>query len=103
MFFDDKTACFVVKQAMDDKHRDQPTVSAALIYIENVFDRLDSGHTEEGEPGIMAKLSDEGLTKLAITAAVQCTHYPKKRVFDAAAGVYRGVRDFQKEMGVLGE
>ena len=41
MFFDDKTACFVVKQAMDDKHREQPTVSAALIYIENVFDRLE--------------------------------------------------------------
>ena len=52
----------------------------------------------------MAKLSDEGLTKLAITAAVQCTHYPKKRVFDAAAGVLScdDIQRLEKEMGVLG-
>ena len=93
----DKTVCEVAVPSPDKA--DAENMAPLVIYIENSFDAMDSAHTEAGEPGIMAGLLDKGLTKMAILAVVHCRSNPKSTVYNFAAFVYRGYRDFQIEMG----
>lgn len=68
-------------------------------YIKNVMETLDSKHTENGEPGIIAQLSDEGFKTLVATTTVWCRDHPRQTVYNSAAFVYTGAREMELEMG----
>jgi len=70
-----------------------------ILYIMNSMEVMDSRHTEAGEPGIMAQLSDEGRLNMAAAASVRCRNYPKMTIYNATAAVYRGIRDMQIQFG----
>ena len=68
-------------------------------YILNTMDDMDSKHTEAGEAGIVAQLSDQGLVGMAAATSVHCREYLKMTVYNSAAFVYRGIRDMELQLG----
>jgi hypothetical protein len=69
------------------------------LFMDNVMDGLDIDHVQAGKPGIMASLSDDGRQKLTAAAAVQCRNHQNMTVWNAAAFVYRAIRDMEMELG----
>jgi hypothetical protein len=95
----DHTSCAILNAVMDATAPPMVDVRASLLYISNTFETMDSRHTEAGEPGIMAGLSDNGLRDLAAAVAVHCGNFPRLTVYNAAAFVYRGTRDLMIDLG----
>ena len=93
----DTTSCTVLVAAVDSEARDR--VRLFMVYILNTMEKMDSKHTEQGEPGIMAQLSDNGRVNMAAATSVHCRDYPKMTIYNSAAFVYRGIRDMQLEFG----
>jgi hypothetical protein len=69
------------------------------LFMGNVMDGLDIDHVQAGRPGIMASLSDQGRSNLVAAAAVQCRNHQNMTIWNAAAFVYRGIRDMEMELG----
>src|SRR5689334_17256447 len=78
--FDEQSPCAAVVKAFERK--DAPAVAAAATVIRDVFDRLDELHTRNGEPGIVARMTDDGVTNLAGVAVAYCREAPKRRLGD---------------------
>jgi hypothetical protein len=93
----DKTLCAVVPAIMDSNDRERKM--EIIVFIQNAYEKFDRAHTEAGEPGIMAALSDNGLAGLVAMASVKCRNTPRLTIYNSASQVYRGVRDLQMEMG----
>lgn len=93
----DKTPCNMLLAAIDSEKSDR--IRPFKIYIFNTMEDLDSKHTQQGDPGIMAQLSDEGRVNMAVVTVFHCRSYPKMTVYNSAAFVYRGIRDLQLELG----
>ena len=70
-----------------------------MVYIFNTMKYMDNKHRGQGEPGIMAQLSDKGRVNMAAATSVHCRDYPKMTVYNSAAFVYRGIRDMHLELG----
>ena len=94
---DDRSLCTIVVKAMDTENREM--LADIKQYVLNVMEKLDAGHTEAGEPGIMASLTDNGSLNMVALTAVHCQKFPKQTIFNASAFVYRGTRDMQKQLG----
>ena len=60
---------------------------------------LDDAHTQQGEPGIMARLSDEGMIDMAAMTITFCRKNPKATIYNTAAKVYREMRDLEVALG----
>jgi hypothetical protein len=69
------------------------------LFMGNTMDGLDIDHIQAGKPGIMASLSDDGRQNLVAAAAVQCRNHQNMTIWNAAAYVYRGIRDMEMELG----
>jgi hypothetical protein len=69
------------------------------LFMGNTMDGFDIDHVQAGNPGIMASLTDDGRRNLVAAAAVQCRNHPNMTVWNAAAFVYRGIRDMEIELG----
>jgi hypothetical protein len=69
------------------------------LFMDNVMDGLDIDHVQAGQPGIMASLSDDGRRGLTAAAAVQCRNHQNMTIWNAAAFVYRGIRDMEIQFG----
>ena len=96
--FNDRTICAAFTAKVYTRQPD--LVLQGYLYIVNTMEKMDAGHTEKGEPGIMAALSDQGLKNLAAMATVHCENFPKMTVYNAVSFVYRGVRDMEIQFGV---
>jgi hypothetical protein len=94
----DRTPCSVSTTVMDSGDRER--VGTLVGYIESVMNSMDSAHTEKGEPGIVAQLSDEGLTHLVAAVTVNCRDHPTMTIYNSTAFVYRGTREMQKQLGI---
>ena len=79
--------------------RNPEALTETKQYILNAMDKLDSAHTEAGEPGIMASLTDSGELDMVAMTAVHCQNHPKETIYNAAAFVYRGTRDMERQFG----
>lgn len=95
---DAHTSCSVVPAAL--QKQDQEAIEAIGNYVENTMDEMDLKHTENGDPGIMAQLSDDGLKHFIATSLAYCDAHPKSSIYNAAAFVYRGMRDLEMQFGV---
>lgn len=93
-----QTRCPVAVAAFDANNREKAL--EAVTFIKNAMEALDSMHTENGEPGIIAQLSDDGFTKLALLAVERCREYPKSTVYNSAAFVYQGTREAELSTGL---
>jgi hypothetical protein len=93
----ENTACAAVPAIMDGNDRSRKI--EVIVFIQNAFEKFDRTHTEVGEPGIMAALSDNGLSGLVAMASVKCRNMPRLTIYNSASQVYRGIRDLQIEMG----
>lgn len=94
---DDHTPCSVAVTAFDGNHPDD--VSDVATYIVNTIQKLDEDHVDNGEPGILAQMSDQGEEALDSAAVVYCRQHPKSTIYNQAAEAYRGVRDMEMELG----
>ena len=65
------------------------------------FDRLDSLYVTRGEPGIMPRLSDNGVLRLVAMVMAECRVSPGQRVRNVVVRVYSSMRETQKALGVL--
>ena len=69
------------------------------LYVLNKMDDMDARHTQVGEAGIMAQLSDEGRASMAAMTSINCKDHPKMTVYNSTAFVYRGMREMQLQLG----
>jgi hypothetical protein len=93
----DKTPCSALVEVMDSENLER--IRQYGYYIFSVMDTMDINHTQRGEPGIMAQLSDSGKTNLFAATSVQCRNHPSMTVYNSAALVYRGTRDMEIQFG----
>lgn len=93
----DKTQCVEFVAALEA--RDFPMIRAFATYVLNTMDDLDIKHTQAGEPGIMARLSDDGRKRMVPITSVNCRDHPKMTVYNSAAFVYIGIREMQIQFG----
>jgi hypothetical protein len=93
----DHTSCSSAVKAFDNK--DKPDMMSVLDYIKGVMYELDQNHTDHGEPGILAQMSDRGQVETAIQAVEHCRLQPVSTIYNAAAFVYVGVRAMEVELG----
>ena len=93
----DHSPCTAVATAFDSKNKEM--IRQLSAYIQNTMNKMDARHTENGEPGIMAQLSDEGLVGLVAVVAAHCQTHPRETVYNATAFVYRGTRDLEMQFG----
>ena len=100
----EKTRCSEFVATSDSFERTTNTVDREklrefYLYMGNAMDGLDIDHIQAGKPGIMASLSDDGRQNLVAGAAVQCRNHTNMTVWNAAAVVYRGIRDLEMQFG----
>ena len=93
----DQTPCSAVVSALDTSNKSD--IHDFVVYVDNQMDALDTAHTSQGEPGIMAQLSDKGRTQLDIVVAKECRDHPLETVYNAAAKIYVGTRDLETMFG----
>jgi hypothetical protein len=91
----EKTACGVVVTAFDR----QDSIPEIVTTITNVMQTLDDTHTSAGEPGVLAPLSDQGMSSIIAVAIEDCRDNPRKRLRDAAAKAYMGLRAMELMFG----
>jgi hypothetical protein len=94
----DKTPCGALVEVMDSENLER--IRQYGYYIFNVMDKMDIGHVQRGEPGIMSQMSEAGKGQLFGATSVQCRNYPKMTVYNSAALVYRGTRDIEIQFGM---
>jgi hypothetical protein len=100
----EKTRCseFVAASDVNDRASNASNLAKLreyYLFMGNVMDGLDIDHIQNGQPGIMASLSDDGRSNLVATAAVQCRNHQNMTIWNSAALVYRGVRDMEMQFG----
>src|SRR5205823_867842 len=95
--FSDPTPCALAVHTLESK--DGAKIRDLVVLIRHTMDKLDSIHTQNGEPGIMASLSNDGFLDLSAMVTVHCRLHPQQLLFDSIAIVYRGTRDFEMEFG----
>ena len=91
----EKTACGIVVASFDRKE----SVPGIVTTIRNVMETLDETHTDAGEQGVLASLSDKGMMMIVISAVEDCRDHPRKQLRDAAAKAYMGLRAMQQMFG----
>jgi hypothetical protein len=79
--------------------RDFPQIRAFAAYVLNSMDNLDMKHTQAGESGIMAQLSDVGRSRMVPITSANCRDHLKMTVYNSAAFVYTGMREMQIQFG----
>lgn len=94
-----KSSCASLAKAVDT--RDQEQITDIKLLIENLLDRLDRVHVENGEFSVLTPLSDAGLINLVAMVDVNCRNHPKETIEGSAGDIYRGVRDLRR--GITGE
>jgi hypothetical protein len=97
--FDDHTSCAAVNTVLDVKEPDMDQLQNFKLYALNTMDGLDEAHTENGEPGIMSQLSDDGANGMVAAAVMWCRDHPKESAYNAVAFVYNGIRDMEMAVG----
>jgi hypothetical protein len=93
----DGTSCSSAIKAFDNK--EGPDMRMVRDYIKGVMYELDQSHTDSGEPGILAQMSDGGQIQVAIQSVEHCRLHPASTIYNAAAFVYVGVRAMEMELG----
>ncbi len=93
----ERTPCSVAIKAWDD--RDIDLVRDVGLFIENTMQDLDSNHTDNGEPGIMAGMTDHGLASAVAAAVGFCRQHPKATIYNEAASAYQGLRAIEMQFG----
>jgi hypothetical protein len=93
----DKTHCNVAVQPFENN--DTEGALEVMIFIKNTMEALDSIHTDNGEPGVIANLSDDGFSHIALAAVENCREKPKTTIHDSAAFVYMGLRELEFSVG----
>lgn len=86
--FGGATPCAKVVSSFDQ----QRYVPQIVTTITNVMVGLDDIHTNAGERGALAPLSDQGMTSVISLAVEDCREHPQKRLRDAAAKAYMELR-----------
>jgi hypothetical protein len=93
-----ETSCTIAVAAFHTK--DMPTINEVGTFMQNVFDELDAGHTDNGEPGIMARMNDHGVASMVAMAVAFCRDHPQATIFSEAANTYRAYRAIEMQFGV---
>lgn len=88
------TSCAVAIKAFENEDRDG--IIEAGTTIKNVMQSLDDIHTNNGEAGVLAPLSDKGMSSIIALALVDCQSNPRKKLRDAASKAYMELRAFQQ-------
>lgn len=91
----EKTACGIVVASFDRKE----SVPEIVTTIKNVMETLDETHTDAGEQGVLAPLTDQGMMWIVISAIEDCRNHPRKQLRDAASQSYMGLRAMQQMLG----
>jgi hypothetical protein len=89
--------CSVAIEAFDAK--DMLAVRDVGAYIENAMQALDLHHTDEGEPGIWAQMSDHARGEAAGAAIGFCRQHPRSTTYNQAADAYDGLRGIELMLG----
>lgn len=97
--YTDQTVCSDMSLILNQDSPSHDDVMDAVNYIEGVFTDLDSGHVENGDPGIAAKWSDKGMIDNVSLVATWCDKHPKETVYNASAEVYNGLRSMEMSLG----
>jgi hypothetical protein len=61
---------------------------------------LDFKHTDNGEPGIMAGMTDHNRATAVATAVGFCRQHPRATIYNEAASAYQGLREIEMQFGV---
>ena len=93
----ERTPCSIAIKAWDNKDRD--TVREVGLFVENTMQDLDSNHTDNGEPGIMADMTDHGRASAIAAAMGFCRQHPKATIYNEAASAYQGLREMERQLG----
>jgi hypothetical protein len=94
----DGTSCAAINAAMATE--DPATMLPAVNYIRNTLTALDKPYLAKGEPGIIARMSDDGRTSTAAAASVHCKLNPVESVREAVEFVYDGIREMNVAFGL---
>jgi hypothetical protein len=93
----DRTPCSVAVKAWDSKDMDE--VQAVGLFIENTMQDLDFKHTDNGEPGIMSGMTDQGRSNAVGAAVGFCRQHPRATIYNEAASAYQGLREIEMQFG----
>jgi hypothetical protein len=93
----DKTRCTAMIAALNTDQRAK--IRPYVLYVLNAMEAMDSDNTQRGDPGIMAAMSDKGRINMAVGADLVCRAHPQMTVWNAAAEMYRGMRDMEIAFG----
>jgi hypothetical protein len=93
----ERTPCSVAIKAWNDKDID--AVRDVGLFIENTMQDLDFKHTDNGEPGIMAGMTDQGRASAVVAAVGFCRQHPKATIYNEAASAYQGLREIGMQFG----
>ena len=93
----DQTRCPVATKAFDDK--DMTAIREIGLYIANTMRDLDLNHTDNGEPGILAQMTDEARATAVVAAIEFCRQHPRATIYNEAGAAYDGLRDMELELG----
>jgi hypothetical protein len=94
----EQTPCSVAIKAWDGKDID--AVRNIGLFVENTMQDLDFKHTDNGEPGIMAGMTDHVRATAVATAVGFCRQHPRATIYNEAASAYQGLRDIEVQFGL---
>ena len=94
---DAHTPCTAAIRASDTSSAEQ--MREVFLYVRETMVALDDVHTQQGEPGIMAQLSDQGMIDMVAMTVTFCRKNPKATVYNTAAKLYRETRDLEVALG----
>ena len=94
---DDHTGCQVAIQAWNSSN--VAVASAISEFIRNDFQIFDANHTNNGEPGILAGMTDRTMATMVAGVIGYCRLSPKATIYNESYQVYDGLRGIALQFG----
>ena len=84
---DDKTTCAAVRAVLDAPEPDKMQIRAIGKYVDQALSVIDQSYAENGDPAIIARMSDEGRNGTIAMVTAWCGNHPEEPLSRAVADV----------------
>jgi hypothetical protein len=97
---DDGTRCADVIAIITIPQPDKQQVLAIEEYIKSLFNLMDTSNVGQGDPAVIAPMSEQGRNNAVDSAMAGCGEHPANTLRESTVQVYEHLKDVRRAMGV---
>ncbi len=87
-----QTTCMTVSAIMGPPQLSKREVDAVAKYVEAALMMIDEAHVANGEPSILARISEHGRGNIVAAVADRCREHPEETLLASVMAVYDGLK-----------